>query len=86
MSWILPCCGCGVDYSSDATPSLGTSTCCRCGPKKTETKERERGRKDGRKEERKEGREERRDGGRKGGRREEKERKNNKELASTYSW
>ena len=33
----IRCCrGCGVDlsYSSDSTPSLGTSICCRCGPKK----------------------------------------------------
>ena len=27
-----------IGYSSDLTPSLGTSICCRCGPKKTHTK------------------------------------------------
>ena len=34
---ILLCCGCGQAgrYSSDQTPRLGTSTCRRCGPKKT---------------------------------------------------
>ena len=26
-------------YSSDLTPSLGTSVCCECGPKKTKTKQ-----------------------------------------------
>ena len=31
---IWRCCG----YSSDSTPSLGTSTCHRCGPKKTHTR------------------------------------------------
>ena len=25
-------------YSSDSTPSLGTSICCRCGPKKAKKK------------------------------------------------
>ena len=32
MAQIPSCCGCG--YSSDLTPSLGTSMCRRCGPKK----------------------------------------------------
>ena len=34
------CCGCGVaaGHSSDRTPSLGTSMCCWCGPKKTKKK------------------------------------------------
>ena len=34
------CCGCGVGYrhSSDSTPSLGTSMCCGCGPKKQRKK------------------------------------------------
>ena len=27
-------------YSSDSTPSLGTSICCECGPKKTKNKNR----------------------------------------------
>ena len=27
-------CGVGCSYSSDLTPNLGTSICCRCGPKK----------------------------------------------------
>ena len=33
---IQHCCsrGAGLSYSSDSTPSLGTSICCRCGPKK----------------------------------------------------
>ena len=33
------CCGCGQagSYSSDSTPSLGTSTCHECGPKKATT-------------------------------------------------
>ena len=37
---IWHCCGCGVDYScsSDSTPSLGTSICHRCGPKKKKKK------------------------------------------------
>ena len=26
-------CGVGQQYSSDSTPSLGPSICCRCGPK-----------------------------------------------------
>ena len=36
MAWIPNCCGCGVggSYSSDLTPSLGTSICHGCGPKK----------------------------------------------------
>ena len=36
MARIPCCCGCGVasSYSSDSTPSLGTSICHRCGPKK----------------------------------------------------
>ena len=34
-------CGCGVarSCSSNSTPSLGTSICCECGPKKTKTKQ-----------------------------------------------
>ena len=38
---ILNCCGCGIgwgSYSSDWTPSLGTSICLGCGPKKTKKK------------------------------------------------
>jgi len=32
---IWHCCGCGEagDYGSDLTPSLGTSICCRSGPR-----------------------------------------------------
>ena len=33
VAQIWPCCGCG--YSSDWTPNLVTSICCRCGPKET---------------------------------------------------
>ena len=34
------CCGCGVgqQLSFDMTPSLETSICCECGPKKTKEK------------------------------------------------
>ena len=34
------CCGCGVSQQlqPNSTPSLGTSTCCTCGPKKKEKK------------------------------------------------
>ena len=28
------CCGCGIGLNSDSTPSLGTSICRGCGPKK----------------------------------------------------
>ena len=37
MARIPHCCGCGVagGCSSESTPSLGTSICCGCGPKKT---------------------------------------------------
>ena len=40
MAWILCCCGCGVgsSYSSDSTPSLGTSVCGEFGPKKEKKK------------------------------------------------
>ena len=40
MARIPSCCGCGVGwrYSSDLTPTLGTSICCRCGPKNTKKK------------------------------------------------
>ena len=36
VAQILPCCGCGVSSgcSSDLTPSLGTSMCQSCSPKK----------------------------------------------------
>ena len=35
-AWILHCCGCGIGQrcSSYSTPSLGTSICHGCGPKK----------------------------------------------------
>ena len=34
-AWILHCCGWGTSSSSsDLSPSLGTSICRRCGPKK----------------------------------------------------
>ena len=38
-AWIWCCCGCGIDrwLHSDSTPSLGTSICHGCGPKKTKT-------------------------------------------------
>ena len=36
-------CGVGHRLSSDSTPSLGTSMCCRCGPKKDKTKRSNRG-------------------------------------------
>ena len=36
MARILCCCDCGV--GSDLTPSLGTSICPRCGPKKKKEK------------------------------------------------
>ena len=55
MAWIPHCCvwGIGHPLSSDSTPSLGNSICCRCGTKKAGKKkkrERERKkRKDGRK-------------------------------------
>ena len=37
---IWQCCGCGVGLScsSNWTPSLGTSICCRCGPKRKKEK------------------------------------------------
>ena len=37
MAQIPRCCGCGEarGYCSDSTPSLGTSICCWCSPKKT---------------------------------------------------
>ena len=35
---IWHCRGCGIGHSSDLTPSLGTSMCCGCGPKKTKDK------------------------------------------------
>ena len=40
MSRILRCCGCGQasSCSSNLTPSLGTSICCGCSPKKTKKK------------------------------------------------
>ena len=31
-----------VGYSSDSTPSLGTSICCRCGPRKGKKKKKKR--------------------------------------------
>ena len=33
---VLRCCGCGIglQLQLSSTPSLGTSICCRCGPKK----------------------------------------------------
>ena len=36
-AWILCCCGCGIGWQpcSNLTPSLGTSICHGCGPKKT---------------------------------------------------
>ena len=34
-------------YSSDSTPSLGTSICIRCGPKNTRKKKKKVGRKEG---------------------------------------
>ena len=43
-------------YSSNSVPSLGTSRCCRCSPKKTGKKERQRERE--RERERKEGKKE----------------------------
>ena len=40
MAWILCCYGCGVSRhcSTDSTPSLGTSICSWCSPKKTRNK------------------------------------------------
>ena len=38
MTQIWHCCGCGQQLQSDLTPSLGTSICHRCGPKKTKNK------------------------------------------------
>ena len=38
MAQIPCCCGVGWQYSSDSTPSLGTSICCGCSPKKTKRK------------------------------------------------
>ena len=37
------CCGCDMAgaYSSDSAPSLGTSMCCECGPKKQKKKKKE---------------------------------------------
>ena len=51
--------------SSDLTPGLGTSICCRCGPKKQ--KKGEGGKKEGReREKRKDGKKEREEGSREG--------------------
>ena len=40
VAWILRCCGCGVGHShiSHSAPSLWTSMCHECGPKKKHTK------------------------------------------------
>ena len=37
-AWIQRCCGVGGSCSSESTPSLGTSLCCGCGPKKDKNK------------------------------------------------
>ena len=38
QTWHYYGCGVGLSYSSDSTPSLGTSTCHTCGPKKEKEK------------------------------------------------
>ena len=42
QTWLGSCISVAVvqasSYSSDLTPSLGTSICCKCGPKKTKNK------------------------------------------------
>ena len=39
-AWIPSCCGCGIGWQLQLQfdPSLGTSICCRCDPKKTKKK------------------------------------------------
>ena len=41
VAWIWRYCGCGIGEWLQLwfSPSLGTSICCRCGPKKTTTKQ-----------------------------------------------
>ena len=63
----------GSSCSSDSTPSLGTSICCRCGPKKTKEKKKEQRKEGGRKGGKKEGKE---------GKKERKEEKGEREVKS----